>query len=112
VALTVAGMCLAAIASLSNATLRSGLYVDRHLAAIEAAQQIIAGLPSRDQLVDGTFNGETDGHGWVLAVEPFPANIIDPGAPTRWSPKKIVVTVKGPTGSGLSVEMIRLVGMR
>jgi len=112
VALAVAGISLAAIANLSNETLRSSLYVDRHLALVETAQQIIAGFPSRDQLADRALNGETAGQRWSLAVASFDANFVNPGASARWAPKKLVLTVRGPSGTRLTIETIRLVEVR
>jgi prepilin-type N-terminal cleavage/methylation domain-containing protein len=112
VALTVAGISLAAIANLSNETLRSSLYVDRHLAVVETAQQIIAGFPGRGQLVDGALNGEAAGLGWSLAVAPFDANFVSPGPSASWAPKKLVLTVQGPSGTRLTIETIRLVEIR
>lgn len=112
VALTVAGISLAAIANLSNETLRSSLYVDRRLAVVESAQQIIAGFPGRDQLVDGALNGETAGQRWSLAVAPFDANFVNAGVSARWAPKKLVLTVQGPSGTRFTIETIRLVEIR
>jgi len=110
--LTVAGISLAAIANLSNQTLRSSLYVDRHLAIVETAQQIIAGIPGRDQLVDGALNGETGGQRWSLAVAPFDADFVNPVASARWAPKKLALTVQGPSGTRLTIDTIRLVEIR
>jgi general secretion pathway protein I len=112
VALAVVAMSLAAIGNLANATLRSGVYVERHLAEVETAQQILAGLPGRGELRDGAVSGEMAGHAWRLDAEPFHAGFVDPGASARWSPEKLVLTVQGPGVARLSIDMIRLVGPR
>ena len=110
VALTVTAMCLAAIASLMNATLRSNVHVERHLAEVETEQQIIAGLPGRDQLGDGTSSGEMAGHVWRLDTAPYDADV-DPGA-SRWVPERLLLTVRGPGGAKVSIDAIRLVKRR
>ena len=112
VALAVMASSLAAIGSLMNATLRSGVHLERHLAEIETTQQIIAGLPGRDELRDGSSSGEMVGHVWRLDVTPYRTNLVAPGSPADWTPEKIALTVRSPDGALLSVDMIRLVRAR
>lgn len=112
VALAVVAMSLAAIGRLANATSRSGVHVERHLAEVETARQIIAGLPSRDEIRDGVMSGEMAGHGWRLAAEPFRADFVEPSAAARWIPEKLVLSVQGPGGALLTIDMIRLVKPR
>ena len=109
VALAVMASSLAAIGSLTNTTLRSGVHLERHLAVVETTQQIIAGLPGRDELRDGSSSGEMAGHVWRLDVTPYRTNLVAPGSPADWTPEKIALTVRGPDGALLSVDMIRLV---
>ena len=45
-ALAVMGAGLAAIGTLASSSLRAGLYAERHLAEIETARKIIAGMPA------------------------------------------------------------------
>src|ERR1700687_685299 len=71
VALTVMMILLSAIGGLSASSLRLGRYVERHLADIENAQQILAGLPSRNELANGALTGEMAGYRWRLDSEPF-----------------------------------------
>ena len=49
-ALAVMMILLAAIGGLTATSLRSGRYVERHLADIEITRQIVAGLPARGEL--------------------------------------------------------------
>jgi hypothetical protein len=100
---------LSAIAGLSASSLRSGRYVERHIAEVENVQQILAGLPGRGELTNGTLSGETAGYRWRLDAAPFSAAFVDPRAQTRWTPEKIVMTVQGPGGVPLSFDMVRLV---
>ena len=55
-ALAVMGAGLAAIGALANSSVRAGLYAERHLAEIETARKIIAGMPSRDALPVGRLS--------------------------------------------------------
>ena len=112
VALAVMASTLAAIGSLMNATLRSGVHLERHFAEVETAQQIIAGLPGPDDLRDGSSSGEMAGHVWRLDATPYRTNLVRPGTPADWTPEKIVLTVRGPNGAFLNVDMIRLVRAR
>jgi Tfp pilus assembly protein PilW len=109
VALTVTMILLSAIGGLSASSLRMGRYVERHLADVENAQQILAGLPSRNELANRTLTGEMAGYRWRLDSEPFSGDIVDPRAQTRWTPETVVLTVQGPSGVLLSFDMVRLV---
>ena len=109
VALTVVMIVLSAIGGLSASSLRAGRYVEHHVADVETAQQILAGLPARDELLNPPPSGETAGYRWRLEAAPFKADFVDPRAQTRWRPETIVVTVQGPSGAPLSFDMIRLV---
>ncbi len=100
---------LSAIAGLSASSLRTGRYVERHLADIENVQQIVAGLPGRSELVTQTQSGETAGYRWRLDAAPFSAAFINPRAQARWTPQKIVLTVQGPRGVPLTFDTVRLV---
>jgi type II secretory pathway pseudopilin PulG len=109
VALTIMMILLSAIGGLSASSLRAGRYVERHVAEMENAQQILAGMPGRDQLADRTQSGEMAGYRWRLDAQPFSAAFLDPRAQTPWRPETIVLTVQGPSGAPLSFDMIRLV---
>ncbi len=108
-ALSVATVSLAAIGSLAAGSFRSGLHVERHLAEIETTEAIIAALPGRDQLANAALSGETGGYRWRLESAPFRGDFVDPRAPTPWTPRRIVLSVQGPTGERVSFDMIRLV---
>lgn len=112
VALAVVSISLAAIGSLTSATLRSGVHVERHLSEMETTQAIVAGMPLRNQIGDGALSGEIAGHRWRIDAEPFPADLLGPGAAPRWTPEKLVLTVQGPGGGRFSLDMIRLIKPR
>ena len=109
VALTVMMILLSAIGGLSASSLRTERYVERHVAEMENAQQMLAGMPERDQLADRMQSGEMAGYRWRLDAQRFNAAFLDPRAQTLWTPEKIVLTVQGPSGAPLSFDMIRLV---
>jgi hypothetical protein len=94
----------------SASSLRTGRYVERHVADMENIQQILAGLPARGVLGSRPLSGETAGYRWRIDSKPFNADFVDPSAQTPWTPEMIVVTVQGPTGAPpLSFDMIKLV---
>ncbi len=109
VALTVMMIVLSAIGGLSAASFRTGRYVERHVAEMENVQQILAGLPGRDQLANGTQSGEWAGYRWRLDAQPFTAAFLVARAQSPWTPERIVLTVQGPGGAPMSFDMIRLV---
>jgi general secretion pathway protein I len=109
IALTVLMILLAAIGGLSASSLRAGFYVEHHVADIEAAQQMLAGLPARNELVNRTLTGDIAGYRWRMDAQPFTGDPVDPRAQTRWVPDTIVLTMKGPTSAPMSFETIRLV---
>ena len=109
VALAVLMIVLGAIGRLSASSLRAGGYVQRHVAEVEKVQQILAGLPERNELAQPGLAGETAGYRWRLDAAPFSADFIDPHAPTPWTPLSVVLTMQGPGGVPLSFNMVRLV---
>ena len=109
VALTIMMILLSAIGGLSASSLRTGRYVERHVAEMENAQQILAGLPGRDELANRTQSGEMAGYRWRLDAKPFSDAFLAPRGQTPWTPETIVLTIQGPGGAPLSFDMIRLV---
>ena len=105
-ALAVMGAGLAAIGTLASSSLRAELYAERHLAAIETARKIIAGMPSREALPAGRLTGVLDAHDWRIDSTPIgaPAVVGD----TLWIPQRIEVSIRSPSGATLKVETIRL----
>lgn len=112
VALAVVAMSIAAIGNLTNATLRSRVFVARHLAQVETTQQILAGLPGRDGVASGPLSGERESYAWALGVAPFRAEFASAGGASSWVPAQLTLTVQGPSGARLSVDTVRLVRPR
>ena len=106
--LAVMAVSVAAIGELSNASMRSGLHVERHLAEIETARKIVAGLPSREALRDGSLTGVLDAHQWRIDAAPFANALIAPNAPSKWQPQFVALRVLAPTGGVVELDTIRL----
>jgi general secretion pathway protein I len=106
VALAVMGAGLASIGSLASSSLRAGLYAERHLAEIETARKVIAGMPSREALPVGRLTGSLDAHDWRVdsILTGVPAAVGD----TLWTPQRIEVSVRSPSGAMLKIVTIRL----
>jgi general secretion pathway protein I len=105
-ALAVMGAGLAAIGTLASSSLRAGLYTERHLAQIETVRKVIAGMPSREALPVGHLTGVLDSHDWRIdsTLIGAPAKVGD----TLWTPQRIEVLVRSPSGAMLKVDTIRL----
>jgi len=105
-ALAVMGAGLAAIGSLASSSVRADLYTERHLAEIETARKIIAGMPSREALPVGRLTGALDAHAWRIdsALIGAPAAVGD----ALWTPQRIEVSVRSPSGAMLKIDTIRL----
>jgi general secretion pathway protein I len=105
-ALAVMGAGLAAIGALASTSLRADLYTERHVAEIETARKVMAGMPSREALPVGRLTGALDAHDWRID-----STLI--GAPaavgnTLWIPQRIEVSVRSPSGAILQVDTVRL----
>jgi general secretion pathway protein I len=105
-ALAVMGAGLAAIGSLASSSVHAGLYAERHLAEIETARKIIAGMPPREALPVGRLTGALDAHDWRIdsTLIGAPAAVGD----ALWTPQRIEVLVQSPSGAMLRVDTIRL----
>ena len=105
-ALAVMGAGLAAIGTLASSSLHAGLYAERHLAEIETARKIIAGMPSREALPVGRLTGALDAHDWRIDSTLIGAPVAVGDA--LWTPQHIQVLVQSPSGAILKIDTIRL----
>ena len=105
-ALAVMGAGLSAIGALASSSLRAGLYAERHLAEIETARKVLAGMPSREALPVGRLTGVLDAHDWQIdsTLTGAPAAVGD----SLWTPQRIEVSVRSPSGAILKIDTIRL----
>ena len=105
-ALAVMGAGLSAIGALATTSLRAGLYAERHLAEIETARKVLGGMPSREALPVGRLTGVLDAHDWQIdsTLAGAPAAVGD----SLWTPQRIEVSVRSPSGAMLKIDTIRL----
>ena len=106
VALAVMGAGLAAIGTLANSSLRVGLHTERHLAEIESARKIIAGMPARNALPYGRLTGSVDAHQW--RIDSAPVSTTAASGETLWTPQSIALLVRSPYGATIEIDTIRL----
>jgi general secretion pathway protein I len=109
VALAVVASGLAAIATLIGTSHRGARALEQHIALVETARAIVAGLPGRADLTLGEFTGEAGGHRWRVDVLPSSTERPAGAPPGRWEPRRVVVTVRSPSGAVLRINTIRLV---
>jgi general secretion pathway protein I len=107
-ALAVMAVSMAAIGELANANMRSSLYVERHLAEIETARKIVAGLPSRKDVPDGSLTGVLDSHRWRIEAAPFANALVAPNAPSKWRPQLLALRILAPNGGVVEIDTVRL----
>jgi general secretion pathway protein I len=112
VALAIMMILLAAIGGLTATSLRSGRYVERHLADIESTRQIVAGLPDRSKLAERSQSGDMVGYRWRLDSTPYRPDFFQPKSATPWTPQIIALHVESPNGGVTSVDIVRLVRPR
>ena len=105
-ALAVMGAGLAAIGTLANSSLRTDLYTERHLAEIESARKIVAGMPGRDALPYGRLTGSVDAHEW--RIDSAPVSTTAASGETSWTPQSIALLVRSPFGATIEIDTIRL----
>jgi general secretion pathway protein I len=108
VALAVVAASLAAIGSLIATSARGTRSLEQHVALVETARSIAAGLPKRDELAVGEFSGELAGHRWRVDVMPYADGGVDPALPVAWVPQAVVITVRSPSGAVLQLNTVRL----
>jgi general secretion pathway protein I len=109
VALAVMMLLLAAIGGLAATSLRSGRYVERHLAHIDITRQIVAGLPARSELAKPSLSGDIAGYRWRLDTAPYRPDFFAPKSATPWTPQIIALRVESPNGGVTSVDTVRLI---
>ena len=106
VALGVMAAGLSAIGALANSNLRVSLHSERHLAEIETARKIIAGMPGRNELPFGRLTGVLDAHQWRIESAALPTTLATPGA--AWVPQSVTLLVRSPSGATIEIDTIRL----
>lgn len=108
VSLLIVAISLGAIGALAASSLRSGLYVERHLSDVNASRMIFTGLPKREAVPNGSLTGDLADHQWRIDAGPFLADFVDPKSTSPWEPQQVALRVQGPGGAILRFDTIRL----
>jgi general secretion pathway protein I len=108
IALAIIAVSLTAIGSLMAASVRGTRSIDEHLALVETARAIEAGLPDRADLKLGSFGGIRGPYRWRVDVLPYHPRFIDTTSPSPWLPQAVVITVQSPDGPVLRLNSVRL----
>ncbi|MGY3450429.1 PulJ/GspJ family protein [Bradyrhizobium sp. USDA 4353] len=104
VALAIVAVSLVAIAALMGSSSRGSRRLEQHVALVQAAHNALwLAFPSRLSAAR-TQSGETMAHAWRAQAQPFAA---DAGA-SAWTPQRITLQVRSPSGATMEVETIRL----
>jgi general secretion pathway protein I len=107
VTLALVTVVLAAIGYLVAANSRSVRVLEQHVALMETARLLAAGIPRNGKALPNDQSGETSGHRWQMRLAPF----LD-GSPvvpeSQFMPQRIELRVQSPSGAILSLETVRL----
>ena len=107
VALALVAVVLAAIGSLVATNARGARALEQHVALMETARLIAAGIPRSGQPLPDDLAGEVSGYRWQMRVSPFVGeDSVIPEA--RFVPQRIELRVKSPSGAIASFETVRL----
>ncbi|WP_158818611.1 prepilin-type N-terminal cleavage/methylation domain-containing protein [Methylocapsa sp. S129] len=106
VALTILAISLGAIGELAGGSLRSGAALGRHVAEVETARKIVAGLPGRNELASGALTGALENYQWRVDAKPYVPAFAAASGP--WAAQAIALRVLSPEGSIVEVDTIRL----
>jgi prepilin-type N-terminal cleavage/methylation domain-containing protein len=108
VALSILAIALAPIGELIATSVHGARSIADHLSRLEIARAIMAALPSREKLVDGTLSGEIADNHWRVDVLPFPMSGTDSQPSARWVAQTVIVTTRSSNGGLIKITTIRL----
>ena len=108
VALAVVAASLAAIGSVIAVSARGRHALEQHVALVQTARVIAAGLPKREELTSEGFTGELAGHRWQIDVLPFTAGGPSAEPQVAWVPHAVIIKVRSPSGALLELDTVRL----
>jgi general secretion pathway protein I len=105
-ALAVMAAGLTAVAALTSASLHATLNAQRHLADLESARMIMAGLPDRSALPFGRLTGSLAARNWRIDTSPV-SKAVTTGQ-SIWTLQGIALLVRSPSGATTEIDTIRL----
>ncbi|WGS18099.1 MULTISPECIES: prepilin-type N-terminal cleavage/methylation domain-containing protein [unclassified Bradyrhizobium] len=109
VALAVVAVVIVAIGSVMATNVRGVRSFERHVALMQATRTaMVAAIPPRDQLRQGTSSEQADGYAWTVDVTPLGGNWTVPDSDAAWVPELVRVRVKSPGGATSDIRTVRL----
>ena len=105
-ALGVMAAGLAAVGALASSNLIVTSHAERHLADIESARMIMAGVPDRSALPFGRLTGSLAGREWRIDSAAVGKAVA--AGPNIWTPQGIKLAVRSPSGATVEIDTIRL----
>ena len=110
VTLALVSVVLAAIGYLFAANSRGVRVLEQHVALMETARLVAAGIPRHGEALPNDLTGEMSGDRWQIRLSPF-FDGIRAVAESRFIPQRVELRVRSPSGAILSLETVRLQNM-
>ncbi len=109
VALALVAVVIAAVGSLMAANVHGTRSFERHVALMQAERAaMIAAVPPREQLEEGTLSGQADGYRWTVDVSPLGGEWADRTPGMVWAPELVRIRVRAPDGATSDLRTVRL----
>jgi general secretion pathway protein I len=106
VTLALVTVVLSAIGYLVAANVRGVRALEQHVALMETARLIAAGIPQHGEALPDELTGEMSGYRWQMRLSPFGGV---PAVPdSQYLPQRMELRVRSPSGATLSLETVRL----
>jgi general secretion pathway protein I len=107
VTLALVMVVLSAIGYLVAANVRGVRALEQHVALMETARLIAAGIPQHGEALPNDLTGEMSGYRWQMHLSPFFGGV--PAVPdSPFLPQRMELRVRSPSGAILSLETVRL----
>jgi len=108
VSLAIIGFVIASLSTLIGTTSRGNRSIETHLRHLEVTREIITALPSRDQLVPGSYWGRLANSEWRIDVAPFAVFDTPENGQSAWVPEKVTVSIQRFGQPAMQIETVRL----
>jgi general secretion pathway protein I len=108
VAIAVTAVVLGAIGAVVSSTTRGVRSLEQHVALMETARAVAAGLRAREPLAQSALSGQMSGHRWQIGVSPMSEALMLTDAQATWTPQMITIRVQSPSGAVIDLKTVRL----
>jgi general secretion pathway protein I len=108
IAIAVVAIVLGAIGGVVASTTRGVRSIEQHVALMETARSVAAGLRSREPLASGQASGELLGNRWQIGASPLMDGPVAVDSQATWIPQHMTMRVQSPSGAAVAIETIRL----